>query len=137
MYLIHLILCYLIDTNLFMAKCVCVRVVCECVWVILPREGEDTYYTSPQSFIKFSYSLAFKDFNWILIGWLIMLSVQAFKSLIVIYRMGNFCIIIGDVLYFISHCLVLSDPCIILHIDKNNMMQNYFSLRAFMITLSI
>ena len=38
------------------------------------------------------------------------MSVQTFQPLIVIYRMVNFCIIIGGVYQFIGHCLIPLDP---------------------------
>ena len=39
----------------------------------------------------------FGDFYWIMIGWFIMLSVQIFQLLFVIYRRVIFCFNIGDV----------------------------------------
>ena len=50
------------------------------------------YFIGNQSFIiTFSYSFNnFWDSKWILIGWLIKLSVQTFQPLIVIYRRDNF-----------------------------------------------
>ena len=39
------------------------------------------------------------------------MSVQTFQPLIVIYRRAIFCIILGDVHKFITHCLIPLDPC--------------------------
>ena len=47
----------------------------------------------------------------ILIGLFNKLSVQSFKPLIVIYRRGSICIMIGVVHKFFGHCLIPLDPC--------------------------
>ena len=47
-----------------------------------------------------------------LIGWFVKFSVQTFQPLMVIYRRGNFFIIIVDAHQFIGHCLILSDLCV-------------------------
>ena len=48
----------------------------------------------------------FRDIYLILIGWFIKFSVQTFQTLIVIYKRGILCIIIGDVFHFIGHCVI-------------------------------
>ena len=50
------------------------------------------YYTSLQSFTRFSYLLGqqLRYFYWILIGLFIKLNVQSFEPIIVIYRRDNY-----------------------------------------------
>ena len=77
------------------------------------REGDDIGLFNPLvpkvSLIIFSYSLAKQIWGvsmFFLIGWLIMSSVQTFQLLFVIYRRGNFVIIIGDLHQFIGHFVI-------------------------------
>ena len=84
----------------------------------IPEKRGQSFYTSSQSFKIMFFVLWLKnfgDFNFILSGWFIKMSVQKFQPLIVIYRRIILCIIIGewDVHQFIGLCLIPLDPCIV------------------------
>ena len=74
------------------------------------------YYSSPLSLkyrilIRWLYILL--GLEWLLISWFIKLSVKGFQPLIIIYRSGNFCIIIGDVHNINLSVIVLSPKMVL------------------------
>ena len=91
------------------------------------------YYTCPQSFIiTFSYSfVGSTNFGTILnFDLFVKLSVYNFQPLIVIYRRGILCIIIGGVHQFIGHCLIPLDPCFFLQVVVSSLIGYHFRTRT-------
>ena len=66
------------------------------------KTRENVYYTSPQSFL-ICWLNKYMNFYWILIGWLIKLSLLTFQPPIVLYNRGNF-------VYYHWGCMLIYQP---------------------------